>query len=253
MKTQTVHIVFGFSATGCLRCCLKTNQLEQDIHPITDDLSFAPLHSREDRVSFGAALVNAISPNDQELLHYLTTAVDSWMDLSALQNSKVIIWHCKNAPEQLALQMAVSKLAHIDELYEVAIDNDAHRARSTAEFSPEKLTPFLGTENKISPERRQELAAKWDISFADNGMLRIWQNEQIRTVDETYYDGLLISACTGSFANAARIVGLVLGTSRQLVSDTWINYRLIKLILAGTLEARGDLTRLRSFEVSRAE
>lgn len=249
MTTQTVHIVFGLSAAGCLKYCFKENQLAQDVYPITDDLSCAPLRNRNERLSFGTMLITKILPEDQELLHYFAESVATWEDFTKFQNNKIIFWHCENAPEQLALQMVVAKLQHIDALYEIAIDNNALHARGTAEFPPDKLATFIGTESKLSLQRRQALAGCWRESVEENGVLRIWQDGKICTVDESYYDNKLIAACTADFTNAARIVGEVLGTSDQLVSDTWINYRIVKLVEHGKLRARGDIRELRNFEV----
>lgn len=249
MTTQSVHMVFSSSAAGCLKYCFQENQLAQDVYPITDDLSYGPLHSRKERLSFGTMLINTISPDDHDLLDYFEESVATWADLAGLQNKKIIIWHCENAPEQLALQMAVSTLQHVDALYEIAIDNKVLHARGTAEFAPEKLATFIGTEQKISLPRKQHLADTWKKSVEEHGLLRIWQDKQIHTVDETFYDKQLIAACTAEFTNAARIVGEVLGTSNQLVSDTWINYRLVKLVENGKLKARGNIHELRSVEV----
>lgn len=250
MTKQIKHIIFGPSAAGSLRYIINEKGLNQDVLSIDDDLSYGPLHSLEERIKFGAELINSIAPDDEEFTSYFESAVSSWPTPENFTGCKVILWHCENAPEQLMLQMVANQLQDFDELYEVALDNKISLARGTGEYTPEKLGSFIGTEAKISPERKRELVTSWKHSVQQKGTLRIWENESVVTVDEVYYDNLLLQNCTEEFLNAARIVGEALGTTAQLLSDTWLNYRLLELVKMHTIQAKGNLKQLRSFEVS---
>lgn len=250
MMKQIKHILFGPSAAGSLRYIIKKNRLNQDVISIDDDLSCGPLHSIEERIKFGTNLISSIAPDDDEFASYFESAVTSWPTPKQFADCKVILWHCENAPEQLMLQMVVNQLQDFEELYEVALDNKISLTRGTGEYTPEKLGSLLGTETKISPARKHELVADWNHTVQQKGTLRIWENESVITVDEAYYDNLLLHNCKKEFVNAARIVGEVLGTTDQLLSDTWLNYRLLKLVKMHKIQARGNLRQLRSFEIN---
>ena len=250
MMQQIKHIIFGPSAAGSLRYIINEHRLNQDVLSINDDLSYGPVHSLDERIKFGTKLINSIAPNDEELASYFESAVNSWPTPEDFSNCKVILWHCKNAPEQLMLQMVVNQLQDFDELYEVALDNKISFVRGTGEYTPEKLGSLIGTEIKISPERKHELITSWNHTVPQKGILRIWENESVITVDEAYYDTLLLHSCQKKFINAARIVGESLGTTDQLLSDTWLNYRLLELVKMDKIQAKGNLKQLRSFEVS---
>ncbi|MFA9394959.1 MAG: DUF1835 domain-containing protein [Halodesulfovibrio sp.] len=250
MMKQTKHIIFGPSAAGSLRYIINEYRLNQDVISINDDLSNGPLQTIEDRIEFGKKLINSIDPDDEEFAKYVELAIKSWPSPENFTDCKVILWHCENAPEQLMLQMAVKQLQDFEELYEVALDNKISLARGTGEYTPEKLGSFIGTETKISLERKHELIRNWNQTVQQNGTLRIWKNEAVVTVDERYYDALLLHNCKNEFVNAARIVGETLGSTDQLLSDTWLNYRLLQLVEMHKIQARGNLKQLRSFEVS---
>lgn len=250
MMKQIMHIIFGPSAAGSLRYIINEHRLNQDVLSINDDLSYGPLHGIEERIKFGTKLISSVAPDDEEFASYFESAVNSWPTPEDVTGCKVILWHCENAPEQLMLQMVVNQLQDFDELYEVALDNKISLARGTGEYTPEKLGSLIGTEAKISPERKHQLITSWNHTVQQKGTLRIWENESVVTVDEAYYDTLLLQNCKHEFLNAARIVGESLGATDQLLSDTWLNYRLLELVKMDKIQAKGNLKQLRSFEVS---
>ena len=253
MMKQIKHIIFGPSAAGSLRYIIKKHHLNQDVISIDDDLSYGPLHSIEERITFGTKLISSIAPDDEEFASYFKSAVTSWPTPEEFADCKVILWHCENAPEQLMLQMVVNQLQGFEELYEVALDNKISLARGTGEYTPEKLGSLLKTEIKISAERMHELITNWNHTVQQKGTLRIWKNEAVITVDESHYDALLLHNCKKKFVNAARIVGEALGTTDQLLSDTWLTYRILKLVKMNKIQAKGNLKQLRSFKVRLAQ
>ncbi|WP_018665416.1 DUF3658 domain-containing protein [Heyndrickxia acidiproducens] len=87
--------------------------------------------------------------------------------------------------------------------------------------------------------------------------LRIWQNGKILSVPEDYYDEFIINKAKKlhsirrkkEFIIAPRIIGEVLGYLEQYVGDSFIEYRIRKLIEAGVFEAKGSLEAMRLYRV----
>lgn len=246
---KTRHLVYSPSAAGSLRYIIKNkNILNQEVISINDDLSYGPLNDIKKRLDFIANLIDDIATNDKELKEYVEAAITSWPKPRDFKDYKLIIWHSKNAPEQLMLQMIAKQLQNL-ELHEIALENDVSSLRGAGEFTPEKLGSFLGTETTISTDRKNKLIKTWDDLLLSEGILRIWKDQTVTTDNETYYDNELMKQCSNVFLNAARIVGAVLGRSEQMVSDTWLNYRIIQLIKKNKILAKGDTKQLRTFEI----
>jgi hypothetical protein len=193
-------------------------------------------------------LIDDIAINDKELKEYMEVAITSWPIPKDFKDYKIIIWHSKNAPEQLIFQMIAKQLQNL-ELHEIALENDVYSLRGTGEFTTEKLGSFIGTETTMSPKRKNKLIKAWDDLLISEGIIRIWKDQSIITDNETYYDKELMKQCSNDFLNAARIVGAVLGKSEQMVYDTWLNYRIIQLIKKNKILAKGDTKQLRTFEI----
>lgn len=239
------HIVYSPSVAGSLNYIIKKKNLyNHQVIPMNDDLSYGPLNDIKKRVEYGLKLIDDIAPDDTELKEYVEASIKTWPIAENFKDSKVIIWHSKNAPEQLVLQLIAKCLQDL-ELHEISLS----ACRGTGEFTPEQLGALIGTETKIPDDRKSELITNWDKLCASEENLRIWKNNRVIALDVTYYDDKIIEQCRNEFINAARIVGTVLGESDQMISDTWVNYRLIQLIKNNKLEARGDTKQLRTFEV----
>lgn len=68
-------------------------------------------------------------------------------------------------------------------------------------------------------------------------------------INQYYYDNDILEHTPDEFMRAARVVGTVMGMSDQVVGDTFIDYRLRKLIEAGKIEYRGKLRYMREFDI----
>jgi hypothetical protein len=249
-KTEQVkYLIYSPPAAGSLKYILgKKNLKNQKVVSIDDDLSYGPLDDTNKRISFFSKVINSISPVDEELKEYIEFRIKSWPKPDDFIDCKIIILHSKNAPEQLMLKMITKQLQNLD-LYEIAIDNEILQLRGTGAFTPEQLGTLIGTEQIISNKRKNMLIKEWDNLLLSEDILREWRDKSIVTKNETYYDNLLISQCHKDYVNAASIVGMVLGNNKQMVSDTWLNYRIIQLIEKKKILAKGDTKHLRTFEV----
>lgn len=244
---KTVHVVYGDSAAGSLKHYLKTNDSKDEIYAVRDELSVGPLADISQRTSFINKLYQQTAPgefNEGDCKDIANFHVESWPQAEDFSGKKVVLWHSPNAPEQLTICLAANVLENSD-LCEIALTN--HRA--TAEYAPEELGSYLGTEQRMSDQRKTELVQTWQQHVEENTPIRIWNGTAIEGVSETHYDKLLIQSCTDEYQPAARVVGDVLGATDQVVSDTFITHRLHELITQQKIEYRGTLDSLRTFEV----
>nr|WP_276575915.1 DUF3658 domain-containing protein [Oceanirhabdus seepicola] len=102
---------------------------------------------------------------------------------------------------------------------------------------------------KLEKEKCNRLINDWEVLRISKENLRILKENKIIGVDESYYDYDILSNCTFNFKKAARVIGMTMGKSHQLVGDTYIDYRVRKLIESGKVEYRGRLETMRDFEI----
>ncbi|MGB5824478.1 MAG: DUF1835 domain-containing protein, partial [Proteocatella sp.] len=262
--SQFVHIVFGDSAAGTLRYFFKSNQNEfkGQIINFIEELSVGPINGIDTdagfkkRIQWFKEMLKAVSVYDyfEDVEKMFVDTYDSIKNLDPA--SKVVIWHGANADNQIALRCLAQMLKN-EELYEVNVSesyiedsrNNLYSPRSLAECAPEKIEKLLPTMKKLENEKRNNLKTDWALLAASKEELRILVDGIVVGVDESYYDDEILSNCTPDFRKAARVIGDTMGRSEQLVSDTYIDYRVRKLIEIGKLEYRGKLESMRDFEI----
>ena len=87
--------------------------------------------------------------------------------------------------------------------------------------------------------------------------LRIWEHGGIRSVSEDFFDQLIIQTARNlheeaelnGFMKSARLIGEVMGHLKQYVGETFLEYRVRRLIEAGEFEAEGSLEAMRFYSV----
>lgn len=263
--TNYYHIVMGDSAKGCLKWSLNQNIKSEyygKVKNFNDDLSIGSIYELENniqkRVDWFKKILNETASlyfaDDESIERNIRQAYGFEPDI--LEKSKIIIWHGDNVVEQTALRYLVSRLQEY-ELMEVSVSNviereyegKKYRARATAECRPEDLGEALNSVSIIEGERKRNIIAEWNELRSSRANLRILENDKVICVDESYYDGLILECTPNDFAKAARVIGTVLGTTEQVVGDTFIDFRLRKLIEAEQIEYRGKLVTMRDFDV----
>jgi uncharacterized protein len=217
-----------------------------EIFNVRDDLSIGPLRNLEKRLHF---LVHEVvgDPADTELQKALVAGPESWPSREAFTGREIVIWHSPNVIEQMTLRMVVSRLDGC-ELLEIKTNRPGSPKKATAEHTPESLFAMNNTGTRLPANRIAALRADWERLSESPELLRILRSGQIAPVDLCYYDAQILGQCTSTPKPAARVIGEVLGNCGQVVSDTFIAYRVRKLVekkllIAGrTHGARYDFT-----------
>jgi hypothetical protein len=129
----------------------------------------------------------------------------------------------------------------------------------TGEVAPDKLKVIYQEKvsQPLSIQERIQLEEKW-LSLSDSkGLVRIWENNKIITVNEDYFDEMIVTAAQQlhskqkqkDFMKSARIIGEVLGHIDNNVGDTFLEYRLRSLIYKGIFEIKGIPKGMRYYSV----
>ncbi|MFD1385171.1 DUF3658 domain-containing protein [Oceanobacillus oncorhynchi subsp. oncorhynchi] len=109
----------------------------------------------------------------------------------------------------------------------------------------------------LSKEQREKFEQKWQALADTQEALRVWENRDIKSVDESYYDDLIINKAkmlhqkqeNTEFILSARLIGEVIGCLDQYINDVYVEYRVRHLILKGVFEIKGIPKAMRFYSV----
>ncbi len=263
MKKYT-HIVFGDSATGLVRYYFSQHQhpLNGDVICFGDDLSIGPIDNLDSldgvtqRQKWLNTLYTASFPD------YLDHGSNNLQDYSQFGNinekSTVIIWHARNVRDQTCLAYLCNKLnKHI--LYEIDVhkyndrfvNKNGYALRSLAECNISVVGELIEEYQIMHPSQKQLLSNQWISLSQSDSSLRIFSKDKVKIVPINYYDDEILNHCTRDYIKAAKVIGLTMGNTNQLVSDTFIQWRLKYLVNIGDVDYTGELLTMRDYKVKK--
>lgn len=262
--SEYVHVVFGDSARGSLRYFFKSNESEYkgEVIGLREDYSIGPIckidteEGMKKRIEYFKHAFETIS-EDEYLQDIDKDFIEMYKKIKNTdKEAKIIIWYGENANDQVGLRYLVSLLKD-RELYEVNIsdlsiyvsDDIKYTPRVLGECDSEEIQNLIPKIKKIDKEVHNNFIDEWKVLSNSKENLRVFKENKIVCVDETYYDNDILSNCTLNFRKATRAIGATMGKSGQLVSDLYIDYRVRKLIESGKLEYRGKLATMREFDI----
>lgn len=245
------HVVVGDVAEGTLRAAFELDQQNAalgEVRNFRDDLSIGRIDRLMEGTNERSAWFSRITAGTEfgeEIRGWLNPSLEeAYGKLLAFDpQDRIVIWHSGIVSEQITLRYLVSRLTD-QELWEVKVLPGPIGA-----CTPQELLEALTTIRPISDERQEQFRKSWAALLLSQSVVRILENNCIRPVEETYYDQQLMEASSSVYQPAGRVVGMVMATSNQIVSDTFLDYRLRQLLLQGRLEAKGELRALRLYEV----
>ncbi|NGP46452.1 DUF1835 domain-containing protein [Bacillaceae bacterium SIJ1] len=270
-----LHITFGHSASASLNNALSSIRTQQVIG-FYDLLSIGPLtnfhedptkqhHRYEWLVSHAL-----IDPEDAEQVKEQFNTATSQLK-SIPEQSKIFIWTGDNGPEQTGLRYVLDRLrgkpndVFLINTYQAAkshLDTRdvEHHFSLTGEMSPDVLRliyKWNRQDRLLSTNEKERLADEWLALSASQAVLRIWKDQKIHAVEETYYDELIIEMAKSlhtersneEYLPAVHLIGHILGHLHEPVGDAFLDYRLKHLIMKGTFDSKGDTKELRDYSV----
>ena len=274
---KVVHILFGDSASGSLKNALKEMGLqdEEKVISFSDLFSIGPVWQLQDKVGLNQRydwIKNHLIFDDDYMDEYQHNFNDTTSMIQAIpQNTKIIIWGGENSHEQTALRYVMYLLKGKN--YDIVLmdttkqyknhfdvpDTDCYPLH-TGEIIPEKLRLIYEKGRKVSPisqEQCEKLVKEWQELSSTQEVLRVWENQEIMSVEETYYDDYIINKAkklhkereNNDFMKSARLIGEVIGYLNQYIGDEYFEYRVRHLIMNGVFEIEGVPKAMRFYSV----
>ncbi|PEL14464.1 DUF1835 domain-containing protein [Bacillus sp. AFS017336] len=274
---KVVHILFGDSASGCLKIALKEMELqdEEKVISFSDLFSIGPVWQLHDHVGLNLRyewIKDHLIFDDDYLDEYQDKFNHTTKMINEIpKNTKIMIWVGENSHEQTALRYVLYLLK--DKNFDIFLMNTTKQYKKqfntpdaeyyllhTGEIVPEKLRLMYEKNRNVSPvsiEKRKKMEEEWLKLSSTQEVLRVWENKEIKSVDEDYYDDFIINKAKKlhkgqkniEFMKSARLIGEVIGYLEQYIGDGYIEYRVRHLIMNGIFEIEGVPKGMRYYSV----
>lgn len=263
---QWKHVVVGDVVAGSLKAAFDENQNNEyvgEIRRFRDDLSVGRINrlmeTFEDRIDWFAKITAGTEFGDylkDRLEAYIREDYEEILEFES--EDRIVIWHSGIVSEQVTLRYLAARF-YGRELWEVDLSKlRIHSCNgkkviphALGACAPSELMEAIQSLSLISRERLDQYRVEWRTLSEGASTLRIWDGEQIVSVDESYYDQALFDVTNEQFRSAAKVVGEVMAATDQIIADTFLDYRLRQLIQAQVLEHQGSFSGLGSYVVRR--
>ncbi|KZZ84479.1 DUF1835 domain-containing protein [Bacillus sp. SJS] len=270
---KAVHLVFGDSAAGCLKEARK--MYPEKVISIPDMLSIGPISllNEEQGVTLRYEWLkhHILFEHDEDIQSKENRLNDAITEIKAIpEQIPVWIWSGENSHEQTGHRLALFLLrgknnpVHVLNTAKEFREAFPHKAnegypRHTGELLPDQLSAIYESNQSspsLSEKARNAIEREWIELSSSKELLRIWENEEIKSVSEAFYDDLILDTVRGlqsrgeqGFMKAARVIGELIGHLDQQIGDSFYEYRLRHLIMEGYLEIYGVPKAMRYYSV----
>nr|WP_144554918.1 DUF1835 domain-containing protein [Bacillus sp. X1(2014)] len=246
---QKVHITFGYQY---LKPILKEMGIheEEPIISIHDNFAVAPitnLHTESSQKTRYEWIKSSLRGLEEEVDEYIEEIQKAYLQIHSIPKDVPInIWVCENAHEQTGLLFVLFLLK--ERANTITIFNTAKLYSEVFKAKAKKYTPLhsgeilseelsalfkYGQENQLclTEVERNQLENQWVSLSEHNGTLRLWENGEINSVSEDYFDEFIIKMAQKIqgkrkkkvYIPALRIIGEVYGRIEQYVETTFWN------------------------------
>ncbi|MDL4839441.1 DUF1835 domain-containing protein [Aquibacillus rhizosphaerae] len=274
---KQVHIIFGDSASGSLKGALKEMELqnEEKVISFSDIFSIGPVWQLHDKVGINNRyewIKNHLIYDEDYIDEYQRNFNNTTSMINTIpENTKIIIWVGENSHEQTALRYVLYLLKGKN--YDIILEDTTKQYKNkfyipdadcyplhTGEITSEKLRLIYEKGRNIPPVslvQRKKLEEEWQELSSTQEVLRIWENKNIKNVEEAYYDDYIINKAikvhkeqkNKDYMKSARLIGEVIGCLDQYIGDAYFEYRVRYLIMNGVFEMKGVPKAMRFYSV----
>jgi hypothetical protein len=268
---NVAHVVFGDSAAGSLKIALQKLGLQEEekVISLSDMFSIGPTWQLHKQVGLNNRyewLMKHINIDEEVLDSYQENFNKSTVELKNIPNeTSIIIWMADNAHEQIGLRFVLYLLK--EKTNEITVINTSASNTNpnveylhTGEISHDIIKLIYEKHKEgtaLTQSERKYFEQEWEQLASNQEVLRIWENETIKSVHESYYDDFIIKTAeklhkrknSTEFIKSARLIGEVMGQLNQYVGDQFLEYRIIRLIVNGVFDIEGVPKAMRFYSI----
>lgn len=272
-----LHILFGRSQSGALQQALKKmgDHKKETIISLWEILSIGPIQELQEKRGVDnrfAWLEQHMNDRFNELPAYRKSFEMAFEQLQSIpEGYPITIWIAENAHEQTGLRFVLHLLK--GRTNTITIINTSKYYREL--FNTEDVSYVISHTGEISPDRlwiiyeqskhdkplndsdRAMLELEWMALASSHELLRIYQDEKIKSVSIDYYDSFIVNRASQlqrecgpeELMPAMRLIGEVIGHLEQYVGDDFLEFRVRTLVQNGIFEMIGKFEGMRFYSI----
>lgn len=236
-----LHICFDESAYCTIRHAMKLGLIEKEkVILFDDDLSVGNIsdcrnYQYRKNVIYNISFDYIDHIDDNEI----KKGFDDFYKV-LLQENDFIIWYAPNPRDYCNMYYIVNLVANknirVVECIKKELKNITLYYKWVGEVIPEDMPMLLNKARELNCQEKNEYSNKWKLLVSENGPLRGEVSGEIRTIDEDYYDNLVLERVPIKTHRIARIVGDFMGMDKPCLRDWFIVWRIKHLAEIGCVE-----------------
>ncbi|MBU5484343.1 DUF1835 domain-containing protein [Clostridium sp. MSJ-11] len=236
-----LHICFDDSAYGGMRHAMKLKLIkEENVVSFNDDLSVGNISNCREYEYRKAVIHNIYSDYGTDIDDgEIKKSFDNFYEILSKEND-FIIWYAHNPRDYCNLYYIVSLLKDknikVVECIEKTFEDRTLFYKWVNEVCIEDLPILLKKGKILSEEKKFMYTKKWKELVSQNGLLRAEKYEGIETVEEDYYDDLILKRIPTKNIPMIRVVGELIGMDKPCLRDWFVVWRIKQLVTMGCVE-----------------
>lgn len=261
-ECKTVHIICGESAAGSLKVGL--NRHKDKVIGFPDFFAVGPIYHLHKEIGLNKRyewLDSRLNVENDYLEKYRDRFKKTIKEIHFIPNDvSIVLWTAENANEQSGTRFftyliqnkpndvyILNTTVGFHELYNA--DDVDYFIRHSEEINSTQFRTIFEErlEDPLTMEERKQFENEWIFISDSKKLLRIWESSKIKEVEENYFDSFIINSLRNlhneqnkiDFMKVGKLIGEVYGQLDEPISDTFIEYRIRKLIDHGCLEKKG--------------
>ena len=244
-----LHICFGESEYCSIRSAMELELIEkEDVVCFNDDLSVGDISNcreyecREEVIS-NICYNDIAHRDDNDIVNIDNNEIKKELDdfyKMLLKENDFIIWYAHNPRDYCNLYYVVSlikgKNIKVVECIKKTLGDTTLYYKWVGEVGTKDMPMLLNEARELSEEEKNIYSKKWELLVLKNGLLRAEVSGEIRTVDENYYDNLILNRVPVKRRLIACTVGELVGMDKPCLRDWFVILRIKHLEEIGCVE-----------------
>ncbi|MBW9173465.1 DUF1835 domain-containing protein [Clostridium estertheticum] len=257
-----VNICFSEGGGGNFGVAIRMNELDsqQKVIVLSDDLSHGPIKGEvniEERINWGS-----IVDEEEYFENYgaddLKENYNTFYNEISKINDKDTLYLWYGSSQEFCGMLYVLELLKdrnlniylINATDTIVKDKDnVYLSRAVGDIIPQYIDKYTSSKQKLNSNKYKQLLATWESLKKDNSILRVFKNEQIKSVEENYFDIDVLKYTPKEFRRSARIVGPMIGNSEVIIPDDYVFWRVKELVKCGKIDYSGKFGIMREMEI----
>lgn len=236
-----LHICFGDSEYCGITHAMELALIEkEDVVLFDDDLSVGDIsncreYERRKEVRHNICHNDITYIDDNEIKKELNDFYEM-----LLKENDFIIWYAHNPRDYCNLYHVVSlikgKNIKVVECIKKTVGDITFYYKWVGEVVPKDMPMLLNQARKLNEQEKNEYSNKWKLLTLENGLLRTEISGEIKTVDENYYDNLILKKVPIKSKTIVSVVGAIVGMDKPCLRDWFVVWRINHLADIGCVE-----------------